>query len=180
MNDRINIYSIMKRKRPQRTKKSFTVEICTDANIDSANYCYRSAFENLSTTNDTFHNSQRIRDKIDNGITVKTTNKSVLFVAISNDIVIGTAYAEIRPNNTCFCCTMSVLPSFQRKGVATALHNARIEYAIQHGCSKIWLEVYIANIPANIVCQKIGFKLVKSYYNIEDTEHPWNRYEMRL
>ena len=129
------------RKRKQISKPfSFKIEICTSdnsANIDSANYCYRSAFKNLSTTNDAFRNSGRIKDKINDGITVETTDKSVLFIALSDDTVIGTAYAELRPNNTCFCCTMSVLPTAQRQGVGTALHNARIDYAKQNGCSKI-------------------------------------------
>ena len=164
-------------KKRLRPKMNIFIEMCLDDEemYAKADLCYREAHDNLLGSFNYF----RIRNNVRKGLTVHTSDTSALYVARNDkDEVIGTAFAELVEDGTCFCSHLTVLPAAQRHNVATLLHQVRIDYARNNGCSKIWLEVYEANAAANAGCREIGL-MFKGRFTCKG-QLPWNRYELIL
>ena len=56
-----------------------------------------------------------------------------------------------------YVCNVAVSPDFRRRGVASALIQAQINYAAEHGIQELSLEVRSSNTPARTLYEKMGF-----------------------
>lgn len=56
-----------------------------------------------------------------------------------------------------YVCNVAVSPAFRRRGVASALIQAQINYAKENGLSEISLEVRSSNAAARALYEKFGF-----------------------
>jgi ribosomal protein S18 acetylase RimI-like enzyme len=55
---------------------------------------------------------------------------------------------------------IGVLPNRRRRGVATALINRAAKYFMEAGVAEVYCEVYVANIPSQMLISAYGFKEV--------------------
>lgn len=97
----------------------------------------------------------------------KITDKATRFEAWHQTELVGlvAAYCNDKDKRVAFITNVSVLPSWQGRGVAGRLIEMCLEYVQQHGLSKVELEVNQDNQAAVALYRKHGFVIT----SISDT-----------
>jgi ribosomal-protein-alanine acetyltransferase len=81
------------------------------------------------------------------------------WVAAEKDRIIGFLVAR-RVLDECEILNLAVDPDFRRRGVATSLLRALVEFAAQRASATIYLEVRESNAPARALYGRNGFREV--------------------
>lgn len=92
----------------------------------------------------------------------KLTVYADIFVARANEIDAGLCAVYINRPPTAFITSLGILPTFQGRGMAHALLEISIKYALKNGYKAIELQVDKRNIPAKRLYQSIGFVTVQN------------------
>ncbi len=99
------------------------------------------------------------------------------FVVVSKHVVVGTARAEVLEDGSCLVTQFTILPLVQNKGIGQALFAHLHAFALSNGCTRIWHDVYEANVPCVRLSEKVGYSVVE---RVQDDDHPWILYERLL
>ena len=62
---------------------------------------------------------------------------------------------------------VAVAPNFRGRGIAGALVDACIDFAANHGCERVLLQVWESNVPARHLYERKGFKTVGKTRRLE-------------
>lgn len=160
-------------------KMSVSIKICNSQKmLELANTCYRASLHHLMGSNKDFSNFEKFKNmKIEHGV---GEDGNVLFIAVFQDSIVGTAYAEARQDGSCYVERVSVLPMFDWKNIGSMLHKACIAWARLWECDHIFTEYYIGDSFRESAAQAAGYAKTTNFFDVEKGERPWRRCEMNL
>lgn len=144
-----------------------------DNDVEQADTCYRAANLFLMRTVQKFSEFSGLANAQINNV---TSSESCLFIAKWKDLVVATAYIE----TSGLLLYVSVLPTFQKKGIASLMLQACHEWAMDHGLKSVTAEVYVGNSSAFALYHENGYELVKTEENVEDNEMPFHVFTKKI
>jgi ribosomal protein S18 acetylase RimI-like enzyme len=123
---------------------------------------------NLSSEDDIFKHLSRCRNEfippLDERVNLndysrKLATNAMRFEAWAAEVLIGlvAAYLDTSSNKTIFITNVSLLPGYQRKGIATFLLSQCLTFSQENEVSKVTLEVNGQNANAVALYRKLGF-----------------------
>lgn len=152
----------------------FSVTVAkNEHDVEQADVCYHAANMFLMHSTDTFRGFLKLANARINNV---TSSESCLFVGKWKGQVVATAYVE-SPGLLLY---VSVLPTFQQKGMASLMLEACHEWAAEHGLKSVTAEVYVGNTQAFSLYHNNGYKLIKTEENVEDDEKPWHVFTKQI
>ncbi len=99
---------------------------------------------------------------------------SMIFFAIENEDVLATCMIEPHEDNTWEICKLAAKGQYTGKGAGSAVFEACINYAVQHGAKKLELVTGRKLGPALHIYRKFGFREIP----LDKSKWPYKRAEL--